>query len=230
MVLSVWALGALIGSAEPAPGVPRNTADEKVLSAEEAAASASASSVQESAPQSSAPQEASSLLPFAAASDVSSVPQTPGMSASPMPSGVRAAPATPTHGKPLQRCATKALTVDARVARQDFRIGEQPHMQMSVTNAGADCFVSLSRTDRELLVFGPGGKRVWSSADCYFGEPETEIHRLRTSESISYDLNWAERTSAPGCPVDRVAVPPGDYAVVAKVGNIVSKPTRFSLR
>lgn len=226
MVLSVWALGALIGSAEPAPGVPQETAKQRVLSAQEAAAASSTSELS----RSSAPQDASSLLPMPDDSAVSSVPQSPGASAGPLPSGASSAPNTPTHGKPLRRCAERSLQVDARVAKQDFRLGERPHLQMSLTNAGGeDCFVGMNRAERELIVLARGGKRVWSSADCYFGEPRAEIHRLRAGESIAYDLNWAARTSAPGCPVDRGAVPPGRYALVAKAAGIVSKPTPFVL-
>lgn len=225
MVLSVWALGALIGSAQPSPGVAREAAKQKVLSAQEAAA---ASSTELS--RSSAPQDASSLLPMPDGSAASSVPQSSGASEGPLPSGASSVPNTPTHGKPLQRCAKRALQVDARVAKQDFRLGERPHLQMSVTNAGgADCYVSMNRAERELLVLARGGKRVWSSADCYFGEPRAEIHRLRTRESLAYDLNWAARTSAPGCSVDRAAVPPGRYVLVAKAAGVVSKPTPFVL-
>lgn len=220
MVATVWALGSLIGSEEPASGVPRNAANDEVLTAQGPSSS-------EPAPISSSPGQESSLLPLPSESAVSSVPRMPGESTGP---GASSAPVRPEHGKPLQRCAKRALDVDARTAKRHFAVGERSHLQLSVTNVGdRDCFASLRRDERELVVRGGDGARVWSSADCYFGKPSTEIHRLRTGESIAFDLHWAGRTSAPGCPVARDAVPAGAYTVAARVGDRVSAPTKFTI-
>jgi hypothetical protein len=52
---------------------------------------------------------------------------------------------------------------------------------------------------------------------------------LRPGERVDFAVTWARRTSAPGCPAGRNAVSPGDYLLVARLGGLVSPPTRFRL-
>ena len=52
---------------------------------------------------------------------------------------------------------------------------------------------------------------------------------LQPGQVISYDVDWAGRTSAAGCPRSRTVVPAGQYALIAELGNLTSAPTPFAL-
>lgn len=101
---------------------------------------------------------------------------------------------------------------------------------MTVINIGRKaCTRDVGRGMRDLVVRSKSGKREWANDDCHFGDPEPDVKTLQPGQQLHYDLNWVTRTSAPGCPVERHDVPPGDYTLVAKLGDLTSAPTPFAL-
>lgn len=117
------------------------------------------------------------------------------------------------------------------VGKPAYRVGERPQLTMVLTNAGPEpCVKDVSRQFRELVVTGRGRTehRVWSSIDCY-PPPSREKPVLRPGQQLRFDLNWAGRTSAPGCPLDRSQVPAGEYQLIGKIGKLTSAPAPFRL-
>jgi len=121
------------------------------------------------------------------------------------------------------------MKVTATPDQPSYPIGAKPLLRLEITNIGpAPCTRDVSRRLREILVLGADGTRLWSSNDCY-GPPEQDVRVLAPNQPLPFSLNWAGRTSAPGCPVDREAVPAGTYQVVGKLGGLVGAPTPISL-
>jgi hypothetical protein len=139
-------------------------------------------------------------------------------------------PAPPPPPPPPGPCPDAAIRLIAAADRPDYRAGELPEFGIAVVNTGpVACVRDLSRRLRELVItpIGPGN-RLWSSNDCYSGNVDGP-RLLRPGERVDFGVTWARRTSAPGCPGGRNAVPAGDYLLVARLGNLVSPPTRFRL-
>lgn len=186
----------------------------------------------------------------------SAPPKTTGGSASPSSSGAPTSGAPTSSGSPTQSpspgapssgsrqqpkppkpkpappkpCSDEMLKLVVQVGKPQYRVGQRPHMQMVLTNAGPEpCVKDVSRQVRELVVTGAkDGRRVWSSIDCY--PPKTnEKPVLRPGQQLKFDLTWAGRTSSPGCPLDRHQVPAGDYRVTGKIGKLTSAPTPLRL-
>lgn len=102
---------------------------------------------------------------------------------------------------------------------------------LTVTNTGTvACVRDLSRPLRSLRVVpANGGQTLWSSADCYTVAEPADTRTLRPGQSVGFSVIWAGRTSAPGCPADRGAVPAGQYAVTGRLGALTSAPVPFAL-
>jgi len=136
--------------------------------------------------------------------------------------------AAPPPGPP-QPCPDAVMKVTATPDQPSYPVGAKPLLRLEITNVGpAPCARDVSRKLREILVLAADGTRLWSSNDCY-GPPEQDVRVLAPNQPLAFSLNWAGRTSAPGCPVDRAAVPAGTYQVVGKLGGLVGAPTPISL-
>jgi hypothetical protein len=111
-----------------------------------------------------------------------------------------------------------------------YRAGQRPEFRIVLLNAGpVACVRDVSRVLRELVVTTVDGRaRLWSSNDCYTDDSH-EARVLRPGERVDYEVIWARRTSAPGCPAGRDAVRPGDYLLVARLGGLTSVPVLFRL-
>ncbi|MGH8963868.1 MAG: hypothetical protein ACRDXB_00840, partial [Actinomycetes bacterium] len=107
--------------------------------------------------------------------------------------------------------------------------GARPLLRLRITNVGpAPCTRDVSRKLREILVLAADGTRLWSSNDCY-GPPQKDVRVLAPNQPATFAVNWAGRTSAPGCPLDRKTVPAGTYQVVGKLGALAGAPTPLTL-
>jgi len=69
---------------------------------------------------------------------------------------------------------------------------------------------------------------VWSSNDC-FGPPEMDERTLAPDKPLVFSLNWAGRTSEPGCPPDRRMVPSGGYRLIGRLGTLAGAPVKLTL-
>jgi len=118
-----------------------------------------------------------------------------------------------------------AATPDA----PSYAVGARPLLRLVIMNSGSvPCTRDVSRNLREIFVLAPDGTRLWSSNDCY-GPPEQDVRVLPAGKPVEFTVNWAGRTSAPGCPLDRQSVTAGTYQVVGRLGGLVGAPAPLTL-
>jgi hypothetical protein len=130
---------------------------------------------------------------------------------------------------PPAACPDAVVKVAAMPDVPSYPVGARPLLKLRIVNAGpVPCVRDVSRKLREILVLGAGGARLWSSNDCY-GPPEQDVRVLPPNQPVEFSVNWAGRTSEPGCPLDRTTVPAGAYQVVGKLGPLVGAPTQLVL-
>jgi hypothetical protein len=126
-------------------------------------------------------------------------------------------------------CPDPVMRVEAGPDVPSYPVGAHPLLRLRITNTGpAPCARDLSHKLREILVLGLDGTRLWSSNDCY-GPPDADVRVLPPNQPVDFTVNWAGRTSAPGCPLDRKTVQAGTYQVVGKLGPLQSQPTPLAL-
>ncbi|WP_037264382.1 hypothetical protein [Kibdelosporangium aridum] len=120
-------------------------------------------------------------------------------------------------------CPDTAMQVTVELGAPQYQVGQRPVLRLVVANAGTvPCTRDLSRSLREVLVTSvDGANRLWSSKDCYqSNEPDLRI--MQPGERQQYEVKWAGRTSAPGCPTRRTTVQAGTYHVVGRLGGLTS--------
>jgi hypothetical protein len=116
------------------------------------------------------------------------------------------------------------------VGAPQYKVGQRPVLRLVVINAGpVPCTRDISRALREVVVTSPdGANRIWSSKDCYrSNEPDLRI--MQPGERRQFEVKWAGRTSAPGCPAKRTAVQAGTYSVIGKLGPLTSAAVPLTL-
>lgn len=120
-------------------------------------------------------------------------------------------------------CPDTAMQVTVELGAPQYRVGQRPVLRLVVANAGTvPCTRDLSRSLREVLVTSvDGSSRLWSSKDCYQSD-EPDLRIMQPGERQQYEVKWAGRTSAPGCPTRRTTVQAGTYHVVGKLGGLTS--------
>lgn len=131
---------------------------------------------------------------------------------------------------PPQRCPDTAIAIAAETGAPSYPVGQRPLLRLVVANIGAvPCIRDVSRTLRELVITSSdGAHRLWSSNDCY-APPEADSRTMQPGERLTFTVNWAGRTSAPGCPARRQTLPAGTYLVIGKLGALSSKPVPLAL-
>jgi hypothetical protein len=135
---------------------------------------------------------------------------------------------TPPPGPPGP-CPDPVVKVAAIPDVPSYPVGARPLLRLLVTNVGpVPCTRDVSRNLREIVVLAPDGSRLWSSNDCY-GPPAQDVRLLAVNEPVQFSVNWAGRTSVPGCPLDRKTVQAGTYQVVGRLGPLVGAPTPLTL-
>jgi hypothetical protein len=150
----------------------------------------------------------------------------PRTTAPPAPAVTTTTTPVPPPGPPAA-CPDAVTKVVATPDVPSYPVGARPLLKLRVVNAGpVPCTRDVNRKLREILVLGADGARLWSSNDCY-GPPEPDVRLLPPNQPVEFSVNWAGRTSAPGCPLDRKAVPAGTYQVVGKLGPLTGAPTQL---
>jgi hypothetical protein len=117
------------------------------------------------------------------------------------------------------------MQVVVELGAPQYKVGQRPVLRLGVVNAGPHaCTRDISRALREVVVTSAdGAARIWSSNDCYTSKmPDLRI--MQPGERQQFEVKWAGRTSAPGCPAKRTTVTAGTYSVVGKLGALVSAP------
>ncbi|HEY0450539.1 hypothetical protein [Actinophytocola sp.] len=213
VVLLAWIIGGLVGAADDQP--VHGTAGSRELAA---------------APSSPPP----STRPAGAPSSTTS-PTTAPPAASPTtaPTGrptTRPAPPASTPPGPAKPCPDAVIKVVAQPGQPSYQVGRRPLLHLLVVNTGkVPCTRDVSRKLRELVITSADGRtRLWSSKDCY-GPPATDTRTLAPGKPLEFSLNWAGRTSAPGCPTHRTTVPAGSYRVIGKLGALTGPPVALTM-
>jgi hypothetical protein len=173
----------------------------------------------------SQPPSTPSSLPAGGQNSSSSSSSAPAPSPSEPPP-----PPPPPPPDPNQPCPDAAMQVAVELGAPQYKVGQRPVLRLIVINAGqVPCTRDLSRSLREIVVTSQdGANRIWSSNDCYhFTQPGAQI--MQAGERVGYEVRWAGRTSAPGCPSKRSSVQAGTYSVVGKLGALSSPPVPIVL-
>lgn len=147
-------------------------------------------------------------------------------------SSAASSPGLPTAGNVAAggACTDAAISVVVSADKPTYNLGDQPVFSATVTNAGAaPCIRDIGTGQQQLLVYSlDGTKRLWSNFDCTF-QPQIKNETLNPGQQLTYGLQWAGTTSAPGCQVKRVPVPAGSYQIVAQLGAKRSAPVTFNI-
>ena len=182
---------------------------------------------------------AATSLAATPAATATSTPKPSANAAPKPPAGKTAKPTTPKPTSPTPKpsyapdgamlCPDAAVVITAISTAPTFTVGSQPMLGMTVKNSGAvQCRRDVSGTLQTFTVQTAGGKRVWSTADCFPGEG-TDLRDLAPDQTVQYTVKWSGRASAPGCAGDRAQVPAGKYVVIAQLGKLSSKPAAFTI-
>lgn len=116
----------------------------------------------------------------------------------------------------------------AQVGAPSYRVGQRPLFRLVIVNIGTrPCQRDLDPGLQGLVVNGPTGQ-LWASNDCD-AEHHPRVQVLEPGKPMVFSLNWAGRTSHPGCGGVRQQIGPGSYQLVGKLGELSSGPAPFTL-
>ena len=144
-----------------------------------------------------------------------STPRT--SSTSPKSAPAAAAPCDPAH-----------LSVSAVVGQATYHVGDQPLLELQVTNTGGGpCVQDLADKQIELRVYN-GESRVWGSHDCQI-QPGTNSRTLAVNQPVRVAITWSGLTSQPNCAGTRQRVGAGTYTLYALLAGKTGKATQFTI-
>jgi hypothetical protein len=127
-----------------------------------------------------------------------------------------------------QPCAAKDLQVAAVSTKPNFSVGDEPVLELQVTNTGdAPCVQDLADAQVELKVYN-GESRVWGSHDCQI-EPGTNPMTLEVGKAVRVAITWSGLSSQPNCAGTRQRVGAGTYTLYAALSGHTGKATQFTL-
>ena len=148
-------------------------------------------------------------------------PSSPARSTTPA-SGSSSSSAAP------QRCAAKDLAVTAVTTQPTYHVGDQPVLEMQVTNRSSEpCVQDLADRQVELRVYN-GESRVWGSHDCLI-QPGTDDRVLAVDTPVRVAITWSGLTSQPHCAGTRQRVGAGTYTLYPILSGHTGKATQFTI-
>jgi hypothetical protein len=134
----------------------------------------------------------------------------------------------PSPSRDVVPCVPSVLGVAATVPQRTYKVGQEPELEIQVTNTGeAPCIADLSDGQIELLVYN-GESRVWGSHDCQI-QPGTSPLTLTPRQSVKRAIRWTGLSSQPHCAGSRMRVGPGNYTLQVSFAGIEGRPANFSL-
>jgi hypothetical protein len=149
---------------------------------------------------------------------------TPGASASTDPS----ATPDPSASASASPCDDEVLSIEAAATEGSYAVGEQPKLELRVTNRGTTpCARDLGQAAVELQVVS-GDDRIWSSDDCAPGG-EADLTVLQPGEAETSTVTWPGTRSLPGCQGDDEPADAGTYRVTGRVGELRQDGSSFVL-
>lgn len=129
---------------------------------------------------------------------------------------------------PVARCQAKSLAVIAVVAKSTYRVGDEPMVELQVTNTGTQpCVQDLADKQIELKVYN-GESRVWGSHDCEI-KAGTDDRTLGANRPVRVSITWSGLTSQPSCAGTRQRVGAGTYTLYAVLSGKTGKAAQFSI-
>lgn len=151
-----------------------------------------------------------------------------GTSTSPQASGSTIHATTPPPAEQAVPCMPSVLSVAARTPQPTYQIGQQPDLEIQVTNTGeAPCVANLSDSQIELLVYN-GESRVWGSHDCQV-QPGNSPVTLAPQKSVRRSIRWSGLSSQPRCAGSRQRVGAGTYTLRARFGPTEGHAATFGI-
>jgi hypothetical protein len=242
VIVLLWAVSALAGAPDE-PGTARQAGRAAVSAPQEASPPPAAPPVvalpSETPP--SAAQPTTAPQPGAAGSTppTPSTPATPSTPEGPEPAASTSEQLLPDSTPPISSpasappidpvpCTNEMLAVRAEVDGAEHRVGQRTSLRLVVTNRSKKpCVRDLDPVRQEIVVWSAdGSRRLWSSNDCSSAK-RPDLRTLVPGEPLAFSVQWAGRTSAPGCPARRETVPAGEYRLLTRVDDVVSPPTQF---
>lgn len=149
-------------------------------------------------------------------------------------SSAKPSPTPQSSGKPSSaavaaaRCRSADLGVQAVVAKKAYKVGDEPMVELEVTNTGATpCVQDLADRQIELKVYN-GESRVWASHDCEI-QAGTDDRTLAVNRPVRVSITWSGLTSQPKCAGTRQRVGAGTYTLYAVLSGKNGKATQFSI-
>jgi hypothetical protein len=108
-------------------------------------------------------------------------------------------------------------------------VGQAPVLRLQVRNVAArPCTRDLGAELQEVLLYR-GSTRLWSSNDCY-PEGTRDPELMRPGVVHTFSVVWSGLSSQPDCAGVRGRVPAGSYALVGRLGSLVSPRSPLTLR
>jgi hypothetical protein len=127
-----------------------------------------------------------------------------------------------------QPCSAKDLDVAAVSSKPSYTIGEQPVLELQVTNTGAQpCVQDLADSQIELKVYN-GESRVWGSHDCLI-QPGTNLSTLEVATPVRIAITWSGLSSEPHCAGTRQRVGAGTYTLYALLSGHTGTAAQFTI-
>jgi hypothetical protein len=127
-----------------------------------------------------------------------------------------------------QPCDPAQLKVSAVVGQRTYHVGDQPLLELQVTNPGPlPCVQDLADRQIELRVYN-GESRVWGSHDCQI-QPGSNPRTLAVNRPVRVAITWSGLTSQPNCAGTRQRVGAGTYTLYAVLSGHTGTATTFTI-
>lgn len=151
-------------------------------------------------------------------------PATGGSTTTPAPTSRQPAP------KPAPApCTDAELRLAVSPAQPAYLVGQAPVLRLQVRNvATVSCTRDLGAALQEVVLYR-GSTRLWSSNDCY-PEGQRDHELMRPGVLHTFSVTWSGLSSRPKCFGDRTRVGAGSYALVGRLGSLVSPRAPLTLR
>jgi hypothetical protein len=125
-------------------------------------------------------------------------------------------------------CDPTNLAIAAVAAQTSYHVGDQPVLELQVTNPGPQpCAQDLADKQVELKVYN-GASRVWGSHDCQV-QPGTNVRTLAVNTPVRVAITWSGLSSQPNCAGTRQRVGPGTYTLYATLSGHTGKAAQFTV-
>jgi hypothetical protein len=129
---------------------------------------------------------------------------------------------------PPPDCTAQNLKVSAVTGKSSYQVGDQPLLELQVTNTGrAACVQDLADKQVELKVYN-GESRVWGSHDCKV-QAGTSPRTLTPNTPVRVAITWSGLSSRPGCAGTRQRVGAGTYTLYAALSGKTGTAAQFTI-